>query len=59
MRLKNVLIAELHATWDIVFLERDLKEKIIPRSLRWHVYPDRGDVELGECFLYWLFSNFC
>lgn len=40
------------ATWDIVFLERYVKEKMIPRSLRWHVYPDKGDVEIGEWFLY-------
>lgn len=52
MRLKNVLISELHATWDIVFLERYIKEKMIPRSLRWNVYPDKGDTEIKEWYLY-------
>lgn len=52
MRLKNVLISELHTSWDIVSLERYLNEKMIPRSFRWHVYPGRGDKELNEWFLY-------
>lgn len=46
MRLKNVLIAELHATWDIVFLERYLKEQMIPRSLIQRGYRTWGVVPL-------------
>lgn len=50
MRLKNVMVAELHASWDIVFLEKYSQEKMIPRSLRWNISPDQGDNDLTEWF---------
>lgn len=50
MRLKNVMVAELHASWDIIFLEKYAQEKMIPRSLRWNINPDQGDTELLEWF---------
>lgn len=52
MRLKNVLVAELHALWYIAFLEHYIAAKIIPRSLRWQVYPDQVDDKLNDCFCY-------
>lgn len=50
MRLKNVMIAELHASWDIVFLEKYAQEKMTPRSLRWNISPDQGDNDLLDWF---------
>lgn len=52
LRLKNLTITEVHARWDIAYLEEYIKENMVPRSLRWEVNPQKEDNELGEWFKY-------
>lgn len=52
VRLKNVMVTELHLQWDIAFLEQYPKEHMVPRGLRWDVHPQQGDTELVPWFRY-------
>lgn len=52
MRLKNVMVSELHLQWDLAFLEQYVSEGMIPRSLRWDVHPQQGETELDSWFTY-------
>lgn len=52
LRLKNLMVSELHLDWDIAFLEQYSKERMVPRGLRWNVYPQQGDLELEPWFRY-------
>lgn len=52
VRLKNVIISETHTQWDIAFLETYIKLNMVPRSLRWEVCPQKGEVELESWFRY-------
>lgn len=52
MRLKNVMVSELHLQWDLAFLEQYVTEGMIPRSLRWDVHPQQGEVDLDSWFTY-------
>lgn len=47
MQLKNLLVAEIHTQWDIVFLETYIRSTMVPRSLRWEVCPQKGDTNLA------------
>lgn len=55
IRLKNPSASELHTQWDIAFLETYIKEAMVPRSLRWEVCPQKGDLDLEGWFKY--FNN--
>ena len=52
VRLKNLTIAEIHTQWDVAFLETYIKLSMVPRSLRWQVSPQKGDLDLQEWFRY-------
>lgn len=52
LRLKNVMVSELHLQWDLAFLEQYVAEGMIPRSLRWDVHPQQGESELDTWFKY-------
>lgn len=52
LRLKNLMVSELHLQWDIAFLEQYCKERMVPGGLRWDVHPQQGDVELEAWFCY-------
>lgn len=52
MRLKNLTILEIHTQWDVGFLETYIKLNMVPRSLRWQVYPQIGELEFEEWFRY-------
>ena len=52
LRLKNLLVAEIHTQWDIAFLETYIKGAMVPRSLRWEVSPQQGDTDLMGWFKY-------
>lgn len=47
LRLKNLMVSELHTEWDIAYLEQYISEKLVPRSLWWDVNPQKGDSQLG------------
>lgn len=46
LRLKNLLVSELHTGWDIAYLEQYVTQKMVPRSLRQEVPPQKGDNDL-------------
>lgn len=52
MRLKNLTVSETHTQWDIAFLETYVKNGMVPRSLRWEVSPQKGDIEFEDWFKY-------
>lgn len=52
IRLKNLMISEIHTQWDVAFLEQSVADAMVPRSLRWGVSPQRGELELEEWFKY-------
>lgn len=52
MRLKNLTVSETHTQWDIAYLETYVKNNMVPRSLRWEVSPQKGDVLLEDWFKY-------
>lgn len=52
LRLKNLMVSELHLDWDIVFLDQYSKERMVPRGLRWNIFPQQGDPELDSWFRY-------
>lgn len=41
VRLKNLTISEIHTQWDVTFLETYIKLKMVPRSVRWEVCPQK------------------
>lgn len=55
LRLKNIMVSELHLQWDLVFLEQYVSEGMIPRSLRWDIHPQQGETDLDSWFKY--FNN--
>lgn len=52
LRLKNLLTSELHTSWDVAYLEQYISQKMVPRSLRWEVNPQKGEVDLEGWFIY-------
>lgn len=52
LRLKNLMVSEIHLQWDIAFLEKYISEHMIPRSLRWNVNPQQGESDLDSWFKY-------
>ena len=52
MRLKNLMVAEIHTQWDIAFLETYVKASMVPRSLRWEVSPQQGDTDVAGWYKY-------
>lgn len=52
LRLKNLLVSELHTNWDIAYLEQYVAQKMVPRSLRWEVSPQKGETDLEGWFTY-------
>lgn len=52
LRLKNLTVSEIHTQWDIAYLETYVKGGMVPRSLRWEVSPQKGDVQLEDWFSY-------
>lgn len=51
-RLKNLTMSEIHTQWNVAFLDTYIKLNMVPRSLRWQVSPQKGDLELEEWFRY-------
>lgn len=52
LRLKTVMVSELHLQWDLVFLEQYVSEHMVPQSLRWDVSPQHGDTDLDSWYKY-------
>lgn len=52
LRLKNIMVSELHLQWDLVFLEQYVTESMVPRSLRWDIHPQQGDGDFESWFKY-------
>ncbi|XP_077346362.1 uncharacterized protein LOC143989996 [Lithobates pipiens] len=50
VRLKNLTTSEIHAQWDIAFLETYIREAMVARSLRWEVSPPRGDPDVESWY---------
>lgn len=50
LRLKNLIIMEVHTRWDIAYLEEYAKENMVPRSLSWEVNPQKEDSEIAEWY---------
>lgn len=52
LRLKNLMTIEIHLQWDTAFLEKNVKEQMVPRGLRWDAAPQQGDPDLESWFRY-------
>lgn len=52
IRLKNLMISEVHTQWDIAFLDTYIKSAMVPRSLRWEVTPQKGEPNLDGWYKY-------
>lgn len=52
VRLKNLMVSELHLQWDIAFLEQYTKEQMVPRGLRWDIYPQQGELDVDLWYKY-------
>lgn len=52
MRLKNLMVSEIHTQWDIIFLGQYVTDSMVPRSLRWEVSPQKGETDLQDWFRY-------
>lgn len=52
IRLKNLMVSELHLQWDTAFLEQYAKEKMVPRGLRWDIHPQQDEPDLESWFKY-------
>lgn len=50
LRLKNLMVTELHLEWNI--LDQYSKDHMVPRVLRWDIHPQQGDSELEPWFWY-------
>lgn len=48
MRLKNLMVSEIHTQWDIAFLEKYVSDNMVP----WEIIPQKGESELQEWFQY-------
>lgn len=46
------MVSEIHTHWDIAFLEQYIGNPMVPRSLRWEVSPQKGELELLDWFQY-------
>lgn len=51
LRIKNLMITEVHTRWDIAFLEKYI-ENMVPRSIRSEVNPQKEDGELKDWYKY-------
>lgn len=52
IRLKNLMISELHLQWDTAFLEQYIKEQMVPRGLRWDIHPQQDELDLESWYKY-------
>lgn len=52
MRLKNLMVAEIHGNWDVAFLEKYLDDQMVPRSLRFEVSPHEDDTDIPGWYKY-------
>lgn len=52
LRLKNLMVSEIHLEWDIAFLEQYSKDRMVPRGLRWTIHPQQGDLDTETWFHY-------
>lgn len=52
LKLKNVLVSELHTGWDVAYLEQYVTQKMVPRSSRWEVNPQKDESDLEGWFVY-------
>lgn len=52
VRLKNLMISEIHLQWDKAFLEQYIKERMVPRGLRWDIHPQQDESDLESWFKY-------
>lgn len=52
MRLKNLMVSEIHLLWDIAFLEQYSKDRRVPGGLRWDIHPQQHEVEVETWFRY-------
>lgn len=50
MRLKNLMVSEIHTQWDILFLAQYVTDSMVPRSLRWEVSPQKGETDFQDWF---------
>lgn len=50
--LKNLTISETNTKWDVAYLETYVKLNMVPRSLRWEVSPQKGDIQLEDWYKY-------
>lgn len=46
LRLKNLLVSDLHTNCDVAYLEQYVAHKMVPHSLRWQVHPQKGENDL-------------
>lgn len=52
VRLKNLMVSEIHTQCDIAFLEQYVSDDMVPKSLRWEVSPQKGESKLQEWYKY-------
>lgn len=52
VRLKNLVISEVHGHWDVAFLEKYLDDVMVPRSLRFEITPQEDEIDLLGWFKY-------
>lgn len=52
IRLKNLMVSEIHLQWDKAFLEQYIKEGMVPRGLRWDIHPQQDEPDLESWFKY-------
>lgn len=56
------MTTEIHLQWDTSFLEQYIKKQMVPRGLRWDVFPQQGDPDteswsmksVSYSWLFWL-----
>lgn len=52
VRLKNLMIVEVHGNWDVAFLEKYLDDQMVPRSLRFEISPQDDDIDIAVWYKY-------
>lgn len=52
MKLKNLMIAEIHGNWDVAFLEKYLEDQMVPRSLRFEITPQDDESDISGWYKY-------
>lgn len=52
VRLKNLMVAEVHGHWDIALLEKYLDDNMVPRSLRFEITPQEDEIDLPGWYKY-------